>query len=202
MWLWVLMCLGRSSANNIQDVNIAMAALEVSKFGIRAETEKGFGNLQVAFHASTSGTFKCRIWELSIKIIVMKKLPQFHCSFRTWISDKGDKSVLPHLYTYKEALGTVLSKAGLTDDLVLKKKKKNSAEFWKLMKLVIRERWLMVNHIPEREAMRVLLERFLGQVMSHPSVSALSSVMTGWEDLSALPACLICKIVWKPLEMV
>lgn len=57
----MLMCLGRPNANNIQDVNIAIAALEESKFGLRAETEKGFGNLQVAFLASTSRTFKCSI---------------------------------------------------------------------------------------------------------------------------------------------
>lgn len=45
-----------------------------SKFGIRAEMEKGFGNLQVVFHSSPSDTFKCRIWELSMKIKVMKKI--------------------------------------------------------------------------------------------------------------------------------
>lgn len=48
--------------------------LDESKFGIRAETEKGFGNLQVVFHTSPPGTFKCRIWELSMKIKVMKKI--------------------------------------------------------------------------------------------------------------------------------
>lgn len=55
-----------------------------------------------------------------MKITVMKKLPQFHCSFRTWISGKGDKLVLPHLYTYKETLGIVLTNWWLS----IKKKKK------------------------------------------------------------------------------
>lgn len=38
-----------------------LPALAESKFGIKAETEKGLGNLQVAFHANPSGAFKCRI---------------------------------------------------------------------------------------------------------------------------------------------
>jgi len=41
-----------------------LPALVESKFGIKAETEKGIGNLHVAFCTSPPGTFTCRIWEL------------------------------------------------------------------------------------------------------------------------------------------
>lgn len=47
-------------------------------------------------------------------------MPEFHSSLRIWITAQDHKQVLSGLWTYKETQGTVLSKLGLIDGLVLK----------------------------------------------------------------------------------